>query len=133
VVRVPKCGADGNELGTLAPPEVMVPLATYAGWNLRRRDVGAEAMLASLSGSYIPFPRSRAEREAIGDPRPSIEERYGSFDQYRQRFAATCADLVRRRYLLSEDADRLVAGREKLRDRFPAGGEAGARTEHAAP
>jgi hypothetical protein len=123
VVRVPRCGPDGNELGTLAPPEVVVPLATYAGWNLRRRDVGAEAMLASLAGSYVPFPRSRAERLATGDPRSSIEERYGSFDVYQQRFAATCADLVKRRYLLPEDAERLVAGRQKLRDLFPGGGK----------
>src|SRR5207237_4830360 len=93
VVKVPRGGADGNDLGTLLPPEVAVPLATYTGWNLRRRDVGAEGMLLSLAGSYIPFPRTRADREATGDPRPSVEERYGSFDQYRQQFAAMCDEM----------------------------------------
>jgi hypothetical protein len=120
VVRVPKSGPDGNDLGTLLPPEVAVPLATYTGWNLRRRDVGAEAMLASLAGSYLPFARTKAERTAGGDPRPSAEERYGSFAEYRKQFAAACAELVRRRYLMPEDAERLVQGRAKYRDRFAA-------------
>jgi hypothetical protein len=119
VVRVPRSGQDGNDLGTLLPPEVAVPLATYTGWNLRRRDVGAEGMLASLAGSYIPFPRTPAERKANGDPRMSIEDRYGSFAEYRQRFALACEELIRRRCLLREDADRLLAGREKLRELFP--------------
>jgi hypothetical protein len=120
VVKVPKSGADGNDLGTLLPPEVAVPLATHTGWNLRRRDAGAEGMLLSLSGSYIPFPKTKAERKETGDPRESLEERYGSYDGYRKRFAAACDDLLGRHYLLREDADRLVAGREKVRDRFPA-------------
>ncbi|HXG11118.1 MAG TPA: alpha/beta hydrolase domain-containing protein [Gemmataceae bacterium] len=123
VVLVPKSGPDGNDLGTLLPPEVAVPLATYTGWNLRRRDVGAEAMLASLMGSYIPFPRTRAERMKTGDPRESIEERYGNFAAYRQRFAAYCADMVKQRYLLPEDAERLLKARDQMRDRFPPAGE----------
>src|SRR5262249_43070589 len=32
VVKVPKSGPDGNDLGTLLPPEVAVPLATHTGW-----------------------------------------------------------------------------------------------------
>ena len=79
VTLVPKSNPDGNDLGTLAPPEVKVPLATYTGWNLRHRDAGAEAMLANLLGSYIPFPKTKAERRASGDPRTSLEERYGTF------------------------------------------------------
>jgi hypothetical protein len=117
-VRVPKSGPDGNDLGCLLPPEVAVPLATYTGWNLRRRDAGAEGMLVSLMGSYIPFPKTRAEREATGDPRQSVEDRYGNFEAYRKQFAAACDELVERRYLLPEDAKRLVAGREKVRERF---------------
>jgi hypothetical protein len=120
-VLVPKSGPDGNDLGTLLPPEVGVPLATYTGWNLRRREAGAEAMLANLTGSYFPFPKTKAERRETGDPRLSIAERYGTFDEYQKRFAAYCADLVKRRYLLPEEAQRLLKGREKLRDWFPTG------------
>lgn len=119
VVRVPKSGPDGNDLGTLLPPEVAVPLATYTGWNLRRRDAGAEAMLLSLAGSYIPFAKTTAERRAKGDPRLSIEERYRDSEDYRERFAAACAELVKARYLLPEDAKRLNASRDKLRELFP--------------
>jgi len=118
-VLVPRSGADGNDLGTLLVPEVAVPLATYTGWNLRRRDAGAEGMLASLMGSYIPFPRTRADRKTTGDPRESIEERYGSYEEYRKRFAAACDDLVRQRYLLKDDAVRLLDSRVQLRDLFP--------------
>jgi hypothetical protein len=118
VVRVPRSDADGNDLGTLLPPEVAVPLATYTGWNLRRRQVGAEAMLVALMGSYLPFPRRRADRLASGDPRLSLEERYGSFAEYQRRFEATCQDLVRRRYLLPEDLPRLRQRLEAVRDGF---------------
>ena len=89
---VPKSGADGNDLGTLLPPEVAVPLATYTGWNLRRRDAGAEGMLASLLGSYIPFAEDPGRAAGRGRPAESIEERYGDFDEYRRRFAAACAE-----------------------------------------
>jgi hypothetical protein len=118
VVLVPRSDPDGNDLGTLLPPEVAVPLATYTGWNLRRRDVGAEAMLVSLTGSYLPFARTRADRLKAGDPRPSVAERYASFEDYRRRFAAACANLVKRRYLLEEDAGRLVAREERERGLF---------------
>jgi len=90
VVKVPRVGPDGNELGTLLPIEVAKPTATYTGWNLRRADVGADGQLVSLMGSYIAFPITKKERIASGDPRVSIEERYGSFEDYRlgARFVA---------------------------------------------
>ncbi len=117
-VLVARSAPDGNDLGSLSPVEVAVPLATYTGWNLRRRDVGAEGALANLLGSYIPFAKTKAEREKLGDPRPSIEERYGSFAEYQKRFAARCEEMVKAKYLLKEDADRLIEGRAKVRELF---------------
>ena len=119
VVKVPRVGSDGNELGTLLPVEAAVPTATYTGWNLRRADVGAEGQLVSLMGSYLPFTKTKADRTSSGDPRESLEERYGSFDEYRKQFEATCADYVRRGYLLEEDAERLIGKLEPLRPLFP--------------
>ncbi len=78
----------------------------------------AEGMLASLLGSYLPFSRTRQERAKAGDPRESIEERYGNHEEYRKRFAANCEEMVKHRYLLKEDAERLVAGREKHKGLF---------------
>jgi hypothetical protein len=118
IVRVPKSGDDGNDLGCLLPPEVVTPLATYTGWNVRRADVGAGGALVSLMGSYIPFSRTKAERLEKRDPRPSLEERYGGYENYLKQFSAGCADLVQRRYLLSEDARRLIEGRGKVRPLF---------------
>jgi hypothetical protein len=118
VVLVPRSDPDGNDLGTLLPPEVAVPLATYAGWNLRRREAGAEAMLAGLLGSYLPFPATRAERLKSGDPRQSIQERYGAFKEYKRRFEAACQELLKGRYLLAEDARRLTERQQRERPRF---------------
>lgn len=109
VVLVPRSDKDGNDLGTLLPPEVAVPRATYTGWNLRRRDAGAEATLANLLGSYIPFAKTKAERLATGDPRLSLEERYGDLEGYRKQFAEACQAMVRDGYLLEEDMRRFVA------------------------
>ncbi len=75
-------------------------------------------MLASLAGSYLPFPKTRAERIASGDPRRSIEERYAGFAEYQKRFGEACQELQRQRYLLTEDVERLQAGREKVRGLF---------------
>jgi len=111
-VLVPKCGADGNDLGTLLPAEVAVPLATFTGWNLRRKEIGAENQLASLLGSFFPLPRTKAERMKSGDPRLSIEERCGGFDKYQQMFNEECTRMVKTGYLLQEDAQRLMAGRK---------------------
>ncbi len=116
VVRVPRSDADGNDLGTLLLPEIAVPLATYTGWNLRGREAGAEGALAELMGSRIPFPRTRSEREKTGDPRASVEERTGSFEEYRSRLAAACEKLTGARTLLREDADALLARARSMWD-----------------
>ena len=118
LVFVPKADANGNDVGTLNLPDVAVPLATYTGWNLRKKEVGAEGQLASLMGSYIPFPRTKAERDKTGDPRVSIEECYGTFENYQKRYAEACDRLVKGRYLLAEDAERLIQGRPKVKGLF---------------
>jgi hypothetical protein len=97
---------------------VAVPLATCTGWNLRNKSAGAEGMLAGLLGSYIPLPRTEEQRKASGDPRESIEKRYGNFAGYQKQWAAQRDELVRKRFLLAEDADRLTAALVKLRPLF---------------
>jgi hypothetical protein len=58
-------------------PELCVPLATHTG-HLRHPDIGGEHQLLVFAGPTLPFRRTRAQREAAGDPRPSIEERHGA-------------------------------------------------------
>ena len=61
-----------------------------------------------MSGAFIPFARTKAERFASGDPRLSLEERYGAHEKYVAQVRAAAERLVRGRYLLQEDADRLI-------------------------
>ena len=110
-VRVPQVDADGNDMGGIRDVTVQAPLATYTGWNM-----GAagrfEDGLCSLAGSYIPFAQTRAERAATGDPRLSIQERYGTHEGYVAAVRAASDRLVAQRYLLPEDAKRIIAQAE---------------------
>ena len=108
VVKVPAVDADGNVRAGIRLPEIAVPLATYAGWNYRDRSIGAPDQNAGEIGSYVPFARTRADRERAGDPRLSIEERYRNRDEYLGKYAAAALELVDRRYLLAEDMADLL-------------------------
>jgi Alpha/beta hydrolase domain len=104
---VPKTDADGNDVAGIRLPEVQVPLATYTGWALRavpQNNDGCEG-----SGQYIPFPKTKADRLASGDPRLSIEERYGNFDNYSSMLHRVIDNLVRAGFLLPFDADRALS------------------------
>ena len=105
---VPQVDADGNETGGIRVPEQLVPLATTTGWNFRGAARGNTGDLYSLLGSYIPFAATRAQRTARNDPRPSIEERYRSREEYLGRIRAAAAELVKGRYLLDEDVQGVV-------------------------
>ena len=49
-------------------PDISVPLATYTGWNMRHPDIGGVGQTLSLIGSTLPFPATRAERQASPQP-----------------------------------------------------------------
>jgi hypothetical protein len=108
VVGVPAVDGDGNVRAGIRLPDIAVPLATHAGWNYRDASIGAPDRLAGEIGSYIPFPRTRADRERAGDPRPSIEERYRNRDEYVGRCAAAALDLIARGFLRPEDLADLL-------------------------
>src|SRR4051794_5430609 len=108
VVSVPAVDRDGNVRAGIRLPDIAVPLATQAGWNYRDASIGAPDRLAGEIGSYIPFPRTRADRERTNDPRASIEERYRNRDEYVGKFAAAALDLVARGYVLADDLADLL-------------------------
>lgn len=89
-------------------PDVTVPLATHTGWNLRHPDNGGERQLFVFMGATIPFPATSAAREATGDPRPSIEERYPSRDAYLSQIRAAATAVANEGYVLTEDIEALV-------------------------
>ena len=105
---VPAVDPDGNEVSGIRLPELSVPLATYAGWNLRHPQMGAPDRLMSLMGATIPFPATRAERAATGDPRRSIEERYPGKAGYLEQVRLEAQRLVDQGYLLAEDVELVV-------------------------
>lgn len=107
-VFVPQVDQDGNDVAGIRMPQVQAPLGTYTGWNLRAPEVGAPKQLATQIGSFIPFPRTKAEREKSGDPRLSIEERYPSKGAYLTRFRAAAETLVKDGFLLPQDVDSLM-------------------------
>jgi hypothetical protein len=107
-ILVPKVDKDGNDIPGIRLPAIQVPIGTYTGWNLRPHGL-AEGDLAGLLGSFIPFAKTKTERQKTGDPRLSIEDRYKDREDYVRKFSRTARVLVDQRYLLPEDAERLIA------------------------
>ena len=95
-VLVPQVNADGNERDGVQLPEITVPLATYVGWNMRDPSIGAPDQRVAFEASYLPFPKTAAERLQTHDPRPSIAERYRDPRRLsRTRYGKALDDLVR--------------------------------------
>ena len=92
---------DGNEIAGIRLPSIAAPLGTYTGWNVYKAQPDE---LADRDGSFIAFAPSKTEREAAGDPRPSLAERYGSKANYVDRVRQEAAALVAERLLLQDDA-----------------------------
>jgi hypothetical protein len=105
---VPATDADGNDLGGVPSVLRQVPLGTYTGWNVTAKGFN-QGKWCGLNGGYIPFAQTKAERLASGDPRLSLEERYGTHEKYVELVKAAAARAVAERFLVQEDADRLVA------------------------
>ena len=103
-----KVDEDGNEIAGVKSVLLQAPLGTYTSWN----PVASGPLMgneASLAAGYIPFAMTKAERVASGDPRRSIEERYGSQEGYDCVVRHVATQEVRKGLLLQEDADRLIA------------------------
>jgi hypothetical protein len=99
---------DGNERDGVRLPAITVPLATYTSWNLRDPSIGAPTERVSFEASYIPFPKTPADRERTHDPRKSIAERYAGRDEYLRLYANAVDALVKQHWILEEDREQLV-------------------------
>jgi hypothetical protein len=113
---VPAVDDDGNDRAGLRPFELRVPLATFTGWNPRHPDQGAPGDLMSMMGSTLPFARTATQRAAGHDPRPSIEERYRSREDYCARVRRAAEELAALRHVLPEDVDAMVERAGRLWD-----------------
>jgi hypothetical protein len=108
-ILVPQVDQDGNEISGLRLPEQSVPLGTLTGWNLRDAKVGAPDIMSTQVGSFIPFARTKAEREKSGDPRLSLEERYGSKEAFLAKVQQAAQPLVKQHLLLERDIPKVIA------------------------
>ncbi len=106
----PKVDADGNELGGVPVVLLDAPLGTYLGWNITAGGARPfhQGQICNYVGGMIPFARTAAERETTRDPRPSLEERYGSHDGYVERVRAATVRATAAGFLLEEDATALI-------------------------
>ena len=106
-VLVPAVDVDGNECAGVRVPMVAAPLATYTGWNLRRRGHGHGAM-HEFTGSTVPFADTPEEQLQTGDPRASIAERYGDANGYVSAIRHAAEELVEAGLMLAEDVPRCI-------------------------
>lgn len=102
---VPQCDADGNDLGGIRMPDVAVPLGTGTGWVFRPAEFGSQHEFYLLRGAWVPFARTKAGREAVKDPRLSLEERYGTKGAYLDQVKAAVEKLIARRLLTAADLE----------------------------
>jgi hypothetical protein len=113
---VPRVDADGNEMGGVPTVQNDAPLATYLGWNITAGvgDVGYDGrpfhagQVCNYIGGMVPFFKTKAQRLAAGDPRKSLEERYGTHDGYVAAVTAAANNAFAKGYLLAADRDALI-------------------------
>jgi hypothetical protein len=106
-MKVPRVDTDGNELGGVPVVLRDAPLGTYLGWNIVAAGFH-QGKICNYAGGMIPFARTKAERMASGDPRPSLEERYHDHGGYVDAVRAAAANAVKQGFLLQVDADKLI-------------------------
>ena len=109
---VVKVNVDGNEPVGIASVLLQAPLGTYTGWNVVSVPTPGAPFPGQIcvnTGAYYPFPETKAERLASGDPRASVEERYGTNAGYVCAVTAAANKNVSQRFLLASGATTLIS------------------------
>jgi alpha/beta hydrolase family protein len=108
-MKVPRVDADGNEVGGVPTVQRDAPLGTYLGWNITSSGFHA-GQVCNYVGGMVPFFKTKAQRQAAGDPRLSLEERYNnSHAGYVAAVTAAANNAYNKGYLLAADRDALIA------------------------
>lgn len=108
---VPKVNADGNEAGGVPSVLHQAPLGTYTGWNLVATPTPGAPFPGQIcvnTGAFYPFKETMAQRTATGDPRASLQERYGTHAGYVCAVTAAAQHGVRQRFLRASAATALI-------------------------
>jgi len=107
-MKVPRIDADGNEMGGVPTVLNMAPLGTYTGWNISNTGFH-KGQVCNYVGGYIPFAKTLAERQATGDTRRSLQERYVNHAGYVTAVTNAANSAFAQGYLLAADRDALIA------------------------
>ena len=102
---VPQVDADGNDLGGIRMPDIAVPLGTATGWVFRPAAMGSPNDFYLLRGAWIPFAKTKSQREATSDPRASLEERYASKEEYLAKVKGVLQRLIEQRFIQAADLE----------------------------
>jgi hypothetical protein len=108
---VPKVNADGNEVGGVSSVLHQAPLGTYTGWNIVTTPTPGAPFPGQIcvnTGAFFPFKETTAQRTAAGDPRASLEERYGTHGGYVCAVTTAAKHSVRQRFLRASAATTLI-------------------------
>jgi hypothetical protein len=106
----------GNERAGIQNVELRVPLATYTPWNVRQEFAGGADELIDFRGTFIPLPKTEAEKKKNKDPRPSIESLYKSKEDYLKKVGEAAQALVKEGFLLEADIEKISARNEAYWD-----------------
>ncbi|MGH7031494.1 MAG: alpha/beta hydrolase domain-containing protein [Stellaceae bacterium] len=109
---VVKVNSDGNETVGVGSVLHQAPLGTYTGWNVVATPTPGAPFPGQIcvnTGALYPFKETAAERVAAADPRPSLEERYGTHAGYVCAATAAADKSVGQRFLRSSAATTLIA------------------------
>jgi len=105
-VLVPRPGPDGTAIAGIDTIFTRAPIGTNVGWNVQTAPRDPD--LCTLEGSYAPLARTKAIRLENGDPRLSLEERYGTHQGFVKAVKKAASQLVSARFLLLADANVLI-------------------------
>ena len=104
---LPQVDADGNDIDGLRSVTLRAPLGTYTGWNVRKTGF-SQGDSCDLTGGYVPFTGTKAQRAASGDSRLSLQERYGSLSGYQAAATSAANQLVQEGVLLQSDEQAAI-------------------------
>jgi len=116
-MMVPKVDADGNELGGVPTVLRDAPLGTYLGWNITAGGFHA-GQVCNYVGGMVPFAKTDADK-AAGDPRPSLQARYGNHAGYVAAVRRAADNAACQGYLLAGPAAAAMGA--KCTGAIPAG------------
>ncbi len=106
----PQVDADGNERGGVPVVLADAPLGTYLGWNITAGGARPfhQGQICNYAGGMVPFAKTAQERQSKGDPRLSLEERYGTHAGYVDAVRKAASHAVAQGFLLQADAEALI-------------------------